>query len=93
MLIALIPVESVTWACHSPIPLVWPQCGGDRQMPGELGKETRVQRRIVRHLGEAHPRVEHRRTDRGLWIARVCSVDDPQVAPGHAHVERRRVAW
>ena len=63
------------------------QRGGDRQVAGELGQQAGVERRVVGHVAEADPRVEHRRPDRGIGVGGVGVVDDAEVAAHDRHVE------
>ena len=81
-------VDSVTCAWSCPTPAVGAQRGGDRHVPGELGQQPGVDRLVVGHVAEPHPRVQHGRPDGCVGVAGVGAVDDPQVPAGHRHVVR-----
>ena len=69
--------------------IVRAQGGGDRHVPGELGEEAGVERRVLGHLAEAHPAVDEGWSERRVGVVGVGTVDDPEIASGHAHVVGR----
>ena len=74
-----------------PDAVVRPQGGGDGDVPGELGQEPGMDRRVLGHLAEAHPAVDEGGSERRVRVVGVGAVHDPEVASGDAHVVGRAV--
>ena len=73
---ALIAVDSVTVGLVLADAGVRAEGGGDREVPGELGDEPGVDRRVIGHVSEPNPCVQLGWSDRGVRIAGVGVVDD-----------------